>query len=206
MLDADTQLRDEPFLPTRQSLLSRLRDWDNQDSWRQFFDTYWRLIYDLARKAGLSEAAAQDVVQETVLAAAKQLPEFRYDKKRGSFKGWLRQITSRRIADALRQQYRHAPKVEGEEPQPKAEAVVDGFEAQWDAEWQSHLAEAAMKRVRQRANPLHYQVFELLTVQGWAPTEVAKTLKVNLALVYLIRSRLRRMVRDELEHLEEEGI
>ncbi|HTI73204.1 MAG TPA: sigma-70 family RNA polymerase sigma factor [Candidatus Limnocylindria bacterium] len=196
----------QSFLPTRQSLLSRLRDWENHDSWRQFFDTYWRLIYDLARQSGLSEAAAQDVVQETVLAAARQLPEFRYDPKRGSFKAWLRLLTRRRIVDALRQQYRHG---QHQEPSDSPKDDTDAehvFEVKWDAEWQSHLASAALDRVKKRANPLHFQVFDLLAVQGWAPSDVAKTLKVNLAQVYLIRSRLRRMVREELETLEKEGI
>src|SRR5947207_15379471 len=35
----------EEFIPTRQSFLSRLKSWDDQESWRQFFNTYWKLIY-----------------------------------------------------------------------------------------------------------------------------------------------------------------
>ena len=46
----------EDLIPTRESLLSRLKNWDDQESWRDFFDTYWRLIFNLARKAGLSDA------------------------------------------------------------------------------------------------------------------------------------------------------
>ena len=36
---------DETWLPTRQTLLSRLKNWDDQSSWREFFNLYWRLIY-----------------------------------------------------------------------------------------------------------------------------------------------------------------
>ena len=50
------------LVPTRYSLLSRLQDWDDQQSWREFFDNYWRLIYSFALKSGLSETEAQDVV------------------------------------------------------------------------------------------------------------------------------------------------
>ncbi|HXJ61352.1 MAG TPA: hypothetical protein VNU68_32310, partial [Verrucomicrobiae bacterium] len=64
----------DPFLPTRQSLLSRLKAWDDHESWRDFFDTYWRLIYGLAIKSGLTNAEAEDVVQETLLAVAKEMP------------------------------------------------------------------------------------------------------------------------------------
>ena len=86
------------LLPTRQnqSLLSRLRDWDDQESGREFFDTYWRLIHGLALKCGLTDSEAQDAMQETMLSVAKQRPGFKYDPALGSFKGWLLQITRRR--------------------------------------------------------------------------------------------------------------
>src|SRR6185503_15772399 len=54
----------DSLLPTRRSLLSRLRDWQDDAGWREFFDTYWRLIYNVARKSGLADAEAQDVVQK----------------------------------------------------------------------------------------------------------------------------------------------
>jgi RNA polymerase sigma-70 factor (ECF subfamily) len=78
--------RTEEFIPTRQSLLSRLRNWDDRESWREFFDTYGELIYALARKAGLSNAESQDVVQETLISVAKEMPGFKYDPALGSFK------------------------------------------------------------------------------------------------------------------------
>src|SRR6267143_4162679 len=97
----------DPFLPTRQSLLSRLKDWDDHESWRDFFDTYWRLIYGLAVKSGLTNTEAQDVVQETLLAVAKEMPDFKYEPARGSFKGWLLEITRRRIANQVRKRLKH---------------------------------------------------------------------------------------------------
>ena len=93
-------------LQTRKTLLSRLRDLDDHESWRVFFDRYWRLIYNVARRAGLDESSAQDVVQETVISVARQIPGFRYDPQRGTFKKWLLRITQRRIADHLRRAYR----------------------------------------------------------------------------------------------------
>jgi RNA polymerase sigma-70 factor (ECF subfamily) len=54
-----TPLRERP-IPTRYSLLSRLQNWDDQESWKDFFDTYWRLIYNAAVNSGLSETEAQE--------------------------------------------------------------------------------------------------------------------------------------------------
>src|SRR5246127_1749587 len=87
---------------TRRSLVDRLANWDDQKRWQAFFDTYWKLIYSTARKAGLTDTEAQDVVQETVITVAKKIDKLKYDPAIGSFKGWLLQITRWRIADQYR--------------------------------------------------------------------------------------------------------
>ena len=67
-------MNDADSIPTRQSLLARLKDCGDQESWREFFDTYWRLIHATAVRAGLTETEAQEVVQEVMIAAAKKMP------------------------------------------------------------------------------------------------------------------------------------
>src|SRR5262245_6158027 len=92
----------DELIRTRATLLLRLKDWQDQASWEQFFDTYWKLIYGFARKAELTEQEAQDVVQETMFAVAKHMPAFTYNPARGSFKGWLMNMARWRIVDQLR--------------------------------------------------------------------------------------------------------
>ena len=64
------------LLATRLSLIERLADWKDQARWQQFYDTYWRLIYGVARQSGLTDAEAQDVVQETVITVAKNITKY----------------------------------------------------------------------------------------------------------------------------------
>src|SRR5438552_10865959 len=94
----------KPFdpIPTRHSLLQRLKDWGDESSWQDFFDSYSGLIYNVAVKAGLSDAEAQEVVQETVIAVARKIGEFRTDPAHGSFSAWLMRLTRWRIADQWR--------------------------------------------------------------------------------------------------------
>ncbi|MEP6673169.1 MAG: sigma factor, partial [Chthoniobacter sp.] len=73
------------LLATRRSLVERLTNWQDQRNWQEFFDTYWRLIYGVARQSGLTDAESQDVVQETVLTVAKNITK--YEREQGSFKG-----------------------------------------------------------------------------------------------------------------------
>src|SRR5215467_8462493 len=88
-------------IPTRYSLLSRLQDRGDQESWKDFFDTYSRLIYSVAVKSGLTETEAEDVVQETVISVVKHIHKFERDRALGTFKGWLKNIIRWRIADQL---------------------------------------------------------------------------------------------------------
>lgn len=198
----------DELLPTRQSLLSRLRDWDDHGSWQEFFDTYWRLIHGLAMKCGLTDSEAQDVMQETMLSVAKQMPGFKYDPALGSFKGWLLQITRRRIADQLRKRGRlgipasaHSPNVprataQGPDPDDRTatvERIPDPagptLERLWEEEWQRNLMRSALKRVKRRVTAKQFQMFDLYVTQQWPMDLVTSTLGVSAARVYMANRR-----------------
>lgn len=202
------------FIPTRRSLLSRLKDWDNQDSWREFFNTYWRLIYDFAAKAGLDDADAQDVVQETVISVAKQMQGFKYDPACGSFKAWLMQITRRRIADRLRKRYRSGDIGVLKVDDSSAAALLDelpdasssALENLWEEEWRRHMADAAMERVKRLVSPEQFQMFEFSVLQRWPAGQVAEALGVTTIQVYMARHRVGKLVKKEIQRLEEKMV
>ena len=54
------------FIPTRESLLSRLKDWDDDEGWSEFFKIYRQSFFATAIKSGLREHEAEEVVQETI--------------------------------------------------------------------------------------------------------------------------------------------
>lgn len=201
----------DELIPTRLSLLTRLKDWEDRDGWKEFFDTYWRLIYGVALKAGLTESEAEEVVQETIVAVAKQMPTFQYDAA-GSFKAWLLQITRWRIVDQFRKRQPWerdvAPPCGDDTSRTPAAQWVPAEELNldsvWDAEWRRNLVEVAMARVKARITPRQYQIFDLSVVKEWPVREVTRTLNVNAARVYLARHRVSRLVREELLRLEKQ--
>jgi RNA polymerase sigma-70 factor (ECF subfamily) len=205
----------DELLPTRRSLLDRLRNWQDQGSWREFFDTYWKFIYSMAIRSGLSDQEAEDVVQETVISIAKKMPEFQYDPERCSFKGWLMHVTRLRIMDQLRRRSPHSQQVafsdRDSSQTPTVERVADpsahkDLEGAWEEEWERNLVDAAMERVKLRVKPEHYQVFYLSAVKGLATNEVARSLQINAARVYLIRHRLAKEVKKEIERIKEKSV
>ncbi len=203
-------------IPTRWSLIKRLKDWDDQESWREFFDTYWRLTYDTAIRAGLREVEAQEVVQETVITVAKGMKRFQADPARGSFKGWLLHTTRWKISD----QFARRPAMPTRQQRPSATgtlnaerrtATVDripdpaepALEEIWDKEWEQHVRAAALRRVKSRVDPLQYQIFDLCVLRGAEPKLVAAKLGVKLWKVYLARKRVAQMVARESRKVEQ---
>ena len=87
---------------TRKSLIERLNNWEDQRTWNEFYQTYWRLIFSVASKAGLTREESFDVIQETIIAIARQVQKGQYDPRAGSFKAWLLQMTRWRILDVFR--------------------------------------------------------------------------------------------------------
>jgi predicted dehydrogenase len=75
----------QELLPTRWTLIQRLKRWDDQEGWREFFDTYWKLIYSAALKSGLTAVEAQEVVQETVISVSRNIGDLQPTPEAGSF-------------------------------------------------------------------------------------------------------------------------
>ena len=202
----------DEMIPTRTSLIKRLRHWDDQASWRDFFDTYWKLIYGAAIKSGLNDTEAQDVVQETVIAVAKRMADFRYDSAKDSFKGWLFYVTRKRIAMHYRKRERERGKIRAGDETDQAPADIEqlpdpagvNLEAIWDEEWQQNLMEAALARVKEEVNPKQFQMFSFYVLKQWPVRDVAETLGVTVAQVYLAKHRVSGSVKKELMRLEKE--
>jgi len=201
-----TLLAEDP-IPTRYSLLSRLQNWDDQASWKDFFDTYWRLIYSIALKSGLTEAEAQDVVQETIISVAKDIQKFKRDRQLGSFKGWLRNLTRWRIADQLRKRTR-AGQVENDlagaefyGPDVAEIPGPAGAESVWEDEWRANLLKAALENVKRRVKEEHYQMFDFYVLKEWPVGKVAHTLGVNAGQVYLAKYRIGALLKKEIRRL-----
>jgi RNA polymerase sigma-70 factor (ECF subfamily) len=196
--------------PTRLSLLGRLRNLEDQESWREFFETYWKLIYTAAIKAGLTEVEAQDAVQETVISVMKGIREFRSGEGKASFKTWLLKLTSWRITDQLRKRLPIGKKeVRKADTATATGTTLDfipepegrGIEAVWNAEWDQNLRNAAIERVKQKVDPQQYQIFDLYCCQDWPVLRVARALNINPARVYLAKHRVGTLIKKEFAKL-----
>lgn len=204
----------DELIPTRTTLLERLKDWRDDASWQSFFDTYWKLIYGIAIKGGLTPPEAQDVVQETMISVAKHIPTFKYDREIGSFKGWLLNMTRWRITDQLRKRgpfsARQLSLDETDTDVQTSKRMIDptglDWQALWDAEWEKNLLDAAMVKVKRHLAPEKFQIFDFYVNKEWPPGKVAKTFKISTDQVYLAKHRVLEMIKGEVERLKKETI
>lgn len=200
-------------IPTRATLLARLKDWDDQDSWRDFFDTYWQLVFAVARKHGLSPTEAEDLVQDLFVELAAKMKSFKYDPAIGTFKGWLCTRTRQRVIDRHRKRARQpdgpdlaaAADESGSGP---VDSIAAGdareWESAWEADWQRNLLTAAMERVKRKVSLRQFQIFDLHVLQEKSAAEVAAYLGISSAQVHLAKFRVRAIVQRELRRLEHE--
>ncbi len=200
------------FLPTRSSLLERLKTWNDEAGWKEFFDTYQRSILGLAMKCGLSRSEAEEVVQDTMVAVARKMPDFQYDRSLGSFKGWLFTITRRAVGKQLSKRQGHlgplvdAGGADGEGTTVELPDPAPGFEERWEEDWRHNLLDMAIDRVRRRTKPKQFQMFDLYVTQQLPMDQVTRILNVNAAQVYMAKLRISSAVRHELAQLQKKLI
>ncbi len=200
----------QAYARTRKSLIARLENWEDQRTWDEFYQTYWRLIYSVGLKAGLRSEEAFDVVQETILTIAKQSKKRLYDPEQGSFKTWLMNMTRWRINDQFRKRKKDTAMAGGEWDNERKTDVIDRFEdpkgdlleRMWDVEWKKNLTDAALAGVKAQVSPKQYQIFDYYVVKQWEAKKVQSHLGVSIAQVYLAKHRVGAVLKRELAKLK----
>lgn len=197
----------EPPL-TRVTLLNRLKDGADAGAWSEFVHLYGPVVYGFARKRGLQDADAADLMQEVLRSVARNAKRMEYDPKRGTFRGWLYTVTRNKIYNFLNGQ-RNRPRGTGDSAaQERLDAVADRSterEDDWEREYQRRLAAQAMELVKDEFQPNTWQAFWRTAVEGRAAQEVGDELKMTPGAVYVAKSRVLARIREEAQRLQAEA-
>jgi RNA polymerase sigma factor (sigma-70 family) len=193
---------EDDLIPTRATLIGRLKNWKDQSSWQEFFDTYWKLIYGVARQGGLTDTEAQAVLQATMISVAERMPSFKYDPEIGSFKGWLQNITRLQIIGFTlkRRPSSTGAKTRATEIDPSGQ-MVDRI---WEKEWKINLLDAAVTNVKRRLAPEKYQIYDFRVNKEWPPEKVAAAFGLSVEEVHSATNSIAEMVLAEVKRLEEQ--
>ena len=193
-----------PCPETSPTLLGRLRQNPaDTAAWSTFVLRYGPRIHAWCRHWRLQEADAQDVTQDVMVKLVSRMRTFSYDRS-GSFRGWLKTVTYHAWRD-----YLHGRQRAGQGSGDSAVlAVLHGLEAGDDLarhlekEFDLELLEAAAARVRLRVKPHTWEAYRLLTEDRLSVPEVAGRLHMQVAMVFVARSKVKRMLREQVRKLE----
>jgi RNA polymerase sigma-70 factor (ECF subfamily) len=188
---------------TSASLLVRLRDGANNGAWREFTTLYGPVIYGFARKRGLQDADAADVMQDVLRSVSGAIGRLDYDRQQGTFRGWLFTVTRNKVFNFLSAR-RIRPQSSGDttinwllNAQPTANDGAD----EWEVEYQRRLAAIAMERIKNEFQPNTWRAFQLVAVDGLPVAEVARQIAMSAGAIYVAKSRVLARLKDEVEQL-----
>jgi RNA polymerase sigma-70 factor (ECF subfamily) len=199
---ANMSVDDSPL--TRASLLVQIRDGSNHSAWQEFIKLYGPIVYGFARKRGLQDADAADLMQDVLRSVSSAIGRLDYDRNQGTFRGWLFTITRNKIFSFLSAR-RIRPQGSGDtttnrllDTQPDSS---DGSEA-WELEYQRRLAAIAMERVKGEFQEKTWQAFLLTAVEAVPVSDVARQTGLSPGAIYVAKSRVLARLKEEVESLQ----
>lgn len=189
-------------LPTRFSLLERVKDLDDARSWDEFFHRYRDLVRHYARRRGLREHEVEEVAQEVFERIARTIHDFHPEKRTGSFRSWLGRLTGWRSRDKLRERAQIPPPPDGAVYLEDLPAPPDpGLE--FESEARRHLLGELFRRLAHQIPPRQMQIFHLLVVEQLPAARVATLFSLNIAHVYVLKHRVMRKLQAEATRMPE---
>src|SRR5579872_4646122 len=198
-IGATISAADSPL--TRASLLVQIRDGANHTAWKEFIQLYGPIVYGFARKRGLQDADAADLMQEVMRSVSSAIGKLDYDRNQGTFRGWLFTITRNKIFNFLSAR-RVRPQSSGDsttnrllQTHPDAKEGSD----EWELEYQRRVAAIAMERVKTEFQESTWRAFWLTAVEGLAAADVAKEVGLSAGAIYVAKSRVLARLKEEVE-------
>lgn len=194
---------------TRASLLVQIRDGANHAAWQEFVKLYGPVVYGYARKRGLQDADAADLMQDVLRSISAAIGRLDYDRNQGTFRGWLFTITRNKFLNYLAAR-RIRPRASGDSATNELLNAhpdeSDGVDA-WELEYQRRLASLAMERIKSEFQESTWRAFWLTAVEGLAAADVAKKVAMSAGAIYVAKSRVLARLKDEVETMrqQEEG-
>jgi RNA polymerase sigma-70 factor (ECF subfamily) len=186
-----------PDLPsTHLTLLRRLGDPAQREAaWREFGALYAKPVYSLIRRCGVGEADAEVLTQEVMIKVFRSVATYR---GAGPFRAWLRRTVVHCVSDF----WRGRRPDRGSGSPDVAEQLAQVADPHWEHDWRDRLVQLACDRVRQQQRqPLHWRAYCEFVLEGRSAREVEASTGLAQGYVYVIKGRIGKQLREEMQRL-----
>jgi RNA polymerase sigma-70 factor (ECF subfamily) len=192
---------------TSVTLLLRLRDLSDKQAWEDFVERYVPKIYGWCRRNRLQEADAADVTQEVLGKLVSAMRKFDYNPDRGSFRGWLKTVTNNAVRDFASSYKKHGRGSGDSQVNAALASIADPsalaeLAGEIEAEAEREMLREAEARVKVRVQKQTWDAYELTAVRDIAAPDVAARLNMPVGQVYVAKSRIIKLLRQEVRKLD----
>jgi RNA polymerase sigma-70 factor (ECF subfamily) len=183
---------------TRPSLLARLRDAADAESWQTFVHTYAPLVFRYARHRGVQDADAADITQDVLVRVARSMRAFAYQPERGRFRDWLGTVTRNQLSSFLARRQRTERVGASDRPSEVEEAAAPEADSEWTAAFHAQVLAVALERIRPGFEAVTWDAFLRVWQAGRPALDVAQELGLPIDKVYAAKARVLKRLREEI--------
>ncbi len=192
---------------TSVTLLARIQDVGDNSAWVDFVDRYAPQIFSWCQRFRLQDSDSADVTQEVLCKLVQKMRSFQYDPARGRFRGWLKTVTSNTVRDFVASRKRRAQAIGGDDgpswlDQLQDEKATNELVDRIEAAYQSELLEMAERTIELRVQPHTWQAYRLAACEQVGAIDVARQLEISVSDVYVAKSRVIKLLRQEVARLQ----
>lgn len=195
-----TRLEGTTLTNTSLTLLNRLQQTDEPETWERLVGLYRPLLLVWLRKYDVQASDADDLVQEVLIAVMKDLKSFNHNGRPGAFRTWLRSILVNRLRNFWRTRHRH-PQGSGdseiEQRLAQLENPTSEMSQLWNQQHDRHVARQIMALAKPHFQPETWTAFIRVAIDGERADVVAADLGISLNAIFIAKSRVLSRLRQE---------
>ena len=204
-------------LTTSPSLLLRIRDPQDHDSWEQFLSIYSSIVRDYCFQRRLQPTDVEDVVQEVMARVCKSIRSFEYDPQKGRFRAWLGTIAANQIKTLLSKRAKNngrptdtlsaAKNLDSNNDAGNMEAGESAYtdpDSEWVAIFSEKIFRTACCRVRPTVTDLAWECFQATWIRDQDATEVANANGITVNAVYVHKYKVLKKLESEIKMIAED--
>lgn len=200
----------DPNPSTRPSLVVRIRNPRDDQAWTEFVAVYEPVIFKMAKRRGIQDADAREIVQEVLMSVTSAIDRFDVEAA-GSFRGWLSRITRNATIDRLRSATAKHERVDESGALRRLDeiAMVDcdqdrSLEDEFEQDRRQQLFRWAATELRRRTGEKNWIAFWNTSIEGKSVSSTAIELGISEGAVYVARCRILKRIRQLVHDRETE--
>jgi RNA polymerase sigma-70 factor (ECF subfamily) len=179
------------FPETNLSLIARVKDLGDGASWVEFLAIYQPVVFRMARKRGLQDADAHDVLQQVFLSISRSIHRWTADESQPPFRAWLTTIARNAITkELIRRPKDSATGSTSVADLLENRAVCDAAASEILAEARREIVYWAVQQIQSEFSDETWAVFQQTAVDGVSITDVSKSSGRSAGSIYVARYRV----------------